>query len=156
MSSAKIVVLSLKEIIRVALFVVCGIFICILIAFLLLPEKTTDTSYDTQLEQLEQVANSDYSLQDIKNGDYIAQINIDKGQSFVQVSVMDSSITNVQIVDQDETASSFYPLLETVCDDINKKLVSDNSIEIETDYYNQYTAAALNDAITTALLSANN
>lgn len=156
MSSAKIVVLSLKEIIRVLLFVICGIFVCVLIAFLLLPDKASVTSNDTQLNPLEQVQNSGYSLENIKDGDYIAQINIDKGQSFVQVSVDDNSIVNVAIVDQDDVAMSFYPLLETVCNDMNTKLATENSIVIETDYYNQYTTQAINEAITTALVSAQN
>ncbi len=141
MSSAKIVVLSLKEIIRVALIVLFGIFVIVCLSFIFFPDDTAQTN----------ASGISY-----KNGEYTAQIDIDKGQSFVQVTIDNHVIADVQIVDQDETASTFYPLFAPICQAINEKLVTDNTINIETDYYNQFTTKAITDAIGEALQTAQN
>lgn len=144
MSSAKIVVFSLKEIIRVILFVICGIFILVLLTFLFMPHSeetsTTEGSYQTGVMY--------------KDGQYVSEIDIDKGQSFVQVSINDNNITDVQIVDQDDMATSFYPLLNPVCQEMNTNLLTENSIQIETDYNNQFTTYVLTNAINEALETA--
>ncbi len=138
MSSAKIVVLSLKEILRYALIVVVCVFIAIFLLLFFLPKSdnlsTTQTGY--------------------KDGEYIAKIDIDKGESFVKITVSENSLTNVEIVNQNDTAKSFYPLLEPVCANINNKLLTENSIIIETDYYNQFTTLAVTNAINDALTTA--
>ncbi len=139
MSSAKIVVLSLKEIIRVALILLFGLFVIIFLSFMLFPNDSAQTSTTATT---------------YKDGSYVAQIDIDKGQAFVQVTIDDQSITDVQIVDQDETATTFYPLFAPICEAINDKLATENTMSIETDYYNQFTTKAITNAIDDALQTA--
>ncbi len=192
MSSAKIVVLSLKEIIRVALFVIFILFVVILLSMFFFP-KSESTSSDNTIEAqavteqqagtesqviTEQPVTTDQQVATepqtstemqavteeqpvqtssnvgLKDGEFTSRIDIDKGNSYVKVTVANENIANVEIVEQDELAKSFYPLLETVCNDINEKVSTENSIEIETDYYNQCTTAVLTDAINNALASA--
>ncbi len=135
MSSAKIVVLSLKEIIRYALIVIVCVSIAVFLLLFFLPNG--------EKSALEPAG--------YKDGEYVAKIDIDKGQSFVKVTIEDSSIANIQIVDQDEMAQSFYPLLEPVCSTINNKVITENTIQIDTDYYNQFTTMAVTNAINDAL-----
>ncbi len=160
MSSAKIIVLSLKEIIRVALFVVFGIFALVIIAFLFVPnddDVSTETEYQYEMDNEELGVNTETgSSANYKNGEYISQIPLDKGQSYVQVSVKDDAVTDIKIINQDELATSFYPLLQPICQQINEKLLTENTIGIETDYNNQYTTYVITQAINDALNNAVN
>lgn len=146
MSSAKIVVLSLKEIIRVFLFVLFGLFVVLLLVFMFVP-KNDETSSNDGFGVVEN--NGAY-----KNGEYVSQIPLSKGQSFVKVTIDDNNIINVSLYDEDEKAKSFYPLLDTVCEKINEEVQANNSILIETDYNNQFTTLVLTSAINNALVDA--
>lgn len=148
MSSAKIVVLSLKEIIRVFLFVLCGLFVILLIVFMFLPKNDeASTSDGFGIRE----ANGSY-----KNGEYISQIPLSKGLSYVKVTIDDNNIVDVSLYNEDEKAKSFYPLLDTVCGEINEEVHASNSIVIETDYNNQFTTHVLTSAINSALVDADN
>lgn len=146
MSSAKIVVLSLKEILRVLLFVVCGLFIIILLVFFILPKDDEDVYNDTSASEVGVY----------KNGEYVSRIDISKGLSSVKVTVEDNNIVDISIYEKDDLAKSFYPLLDPVCEDINDKVLLDNTIDIETDYNNQFTTLVLQNAINNALSEATN
>lgn len=153
MSSAKIVVLSLKEIIRVALFAICGILVLILIIYMFMPKDSVATMND-EIKSTTEEGGADTARIPYKNGEYVSQIPLSKGESYVKVIVEDENIVNVSITDNDVTSKSFYPLLDTVCNQINDEVCLTNSLDIQTDYSNEFTNLVLRSAIDDALVMA--
>ncbi|HHW67029.1 hypothetical protein GND95_07010 [Defluviitalea raffinosedens] len=132
MSSTKIFVLRLKEVIYTALFAILGLILLIVLIFMFIPNKKGDTAL-------------------YKEGVYTAPITLDYASFNVSVVVEDDKITSVELTDFNEDMATMYPLIEPTMAYLNKQITKKQSLEIEAPEDSVHTTKLLLDGIKAAL-----
>ncbi len=135
MSGARIVVVSMKEIIRSALFVIAGIALIILLIYLFIPKNNT--------------------LDEAKGlyvpGEYKAEIFLHNSKANVVVEVDENRILSVSLVDQLESQPVFYPLISSTFDSISQQIVENQKTTVSSNINNAYTSKVVLEAVDSAL-----
>lgn len=132
MSSTKIFVLRLKEVIYTSLFAILGFVLLIVLIFLFIPNKKGDTAmYDA--------------------GVYTAPVNLDYASFNVSVVVEDNKITSVELTDFNEDMATMYPLVEPAMAYLDKQITKKQTLDIEAPEESLQTTKILLDGIKEAL-----
>ncbi len=135
MSSAKIVVVSLKEIIRTTLFAITGIALIILLIYLFMPKNNMEP--ETKARYIP--------------GEYKAEIILHNSKASVVVNVDENEILSVRLADELESQPVFYPLINSTFDSISQQIVENQSTTVTTTVNNAYTSKVVIEAVDTAL-----
>ena len=142
-SKTKIIVLHLKELIYTGIFAVLGILFIILLIIMFLPRnKDKDTTTI-------QPSNS------YMPGVYTTSLVLNDNVVDIEVTVDESNINNIRIVNLDEAVTAMYPLIEPAFEDLVIQICENQSLDgITYAYDNKYTSMVLLDAIRTSLQKA--
>ena len=136
-SKTKIVVLHLKELIYTAIFAVLGILLILLLIFMFLPDDKEKNPKETMK----------YTA-----GVYTSSIQLNDNAIDVEVTVDDSHINSISLVNLDETTAAMYPLMQPALDSLSQQIYEKQSLEnISYEDDNQYTSMVLLNAIQAAL-----
>lgn len=141
-SKTKIVVLHMKEIIYTTVFIVLGILLIILLAFMFLPKKGKNTS-----EQPQYIP-----------GIYTSTVTINNTDLEIEVSVDESHINAVRFSNLDESVTTMYPLVQPAIESIADQVCETQSLENitfseESPYTSQIILNAIEDALKKAEVS---
>ena len=138
-SKTKIVVLHMKEIIYTTVFVVLGILLIILLAFMFFPKSEKRTS-----EQAKYVP-----------GVYTSTVNINNTNLELEVSVDNSYMKAIRFNNLDESVTTMYPLVQPAIESIADQVYETQSLEnISYSQENAYTSQVIINAIEDALKKA--
>lgn len=135
----QIMVLKAKELLYILFFLILGIAIIIAIFCLLFPKDKTDKSSGLYTK-----------------GVYSSAITIDNCTMDVAVTVSANSIDDMKLVNCPDSIKTSYPLLINSFNDVRKKVLSSQSLDISYEQDYQYTYAFLLDAVSHALHQAQN
>ena len=136
-AKTKIVVLHMKELIYTIIFAGLGILLIILLICMFLPDK----------EKKEFVETMQYTP-----GVYTSSIVFGEQSFDVQVTVDESEIQSVSLLNLDETITTMYPLVETTMESLSEQICESQSVEnLSYTSDNQYTATVLLNAVEDAL-----
>lgn len=135
-SNTKIVVLKMKELIYTAIFVALGIVLVLLLVFMFgsgnKKEKQAVPTY---------VA-----------GVYTYSIGLGDNAVDVEVTVDESHINDVRLVNLNESITATYPLMEPAMEEIAQQVYENQSVEdVVCSEGNQYTGAVLLGGVEKAL-----
>ena len=138
-SKTKIVVLHMKEIIYTTVFVVLGILLVILLAFMFLPKGESGSS-----ERPKYVP-----------GIYTSSVTVGNTDLEVEVSVDSSHINAIRFSNLDESVTTMYPLVQPAIESIAEQVYETQSLEnITYSEENPYTSQVILNAIKEALKKA--
>ncbi len=138
-AKTKIVVLHMKEIIYTTIFVVLGILLLILLAFMFFPKG--------------EKGNAD--RQKYVPGIYTSSITIGNNDLEVEVSVDSSHINAIRFSNLDESVTTMYPLVQPAIESIADQIYETQSLEnITYSEENPYTSQVILNAIKDALKKA--
>ena len=138
-SKTKIVVLHMKEIIYTTVFVVLGILLVILLAFMFSPKGEKRTSDHSKYVP----------------GVYTSTINMDNTNLEVEVSVDSSHINAIRFSNLDESVTTMYPLVQPAIESIADQVYETQSLEnISYSQESAYTSQVILNAIEDALKKA--
>ena len=139
-AKTKIVVLHMKEIIYTAIFVVLGLLLLILFAFMFFPKS------DSASEDVSYVP-----------GVYTSTLSINNTNLEVEVSVDSSHINGIRFTNLSESVAAMYPLMQPTIESLTEQICSSQSLEgIEYSDENAYTSQIVLKAIEEALKKARN
>ena len=135
-SKTKIVVLHMKEIIYTAVFVVLGILLMILLAFMFYPKQK----------------NSVDKKQRYVPGIYTSTITLNNTTLEVEVAVDHSHINAIRFTNLDESVATMYPLAKPAIEYIAGQIYETQSLENisyseDSPYTSQMILNAINDAL---------
>ena len=137
-AKTKIVVLHMKEIIYTAVFVVLGLILLILFAFMFFPKadpSTEDVSYTP--------------------GVYTSTFAINNTDLEVEVSVDRTHINGIRFTNLNESVAAMYPLMQPTIESLTEQICKSQSLEaIEYSDENAYTSQIILKAIEAALQKA--
>ena len=137
-AKTKIVVLHMKEIIYTAVFVVLGLILLILFAFMFFPKAdpaTEDVSYTP--------------------GVYTSTFAINNTDLEVEVSVDRTHINGIRFTNLNESVAAMYPLMQPTIESLTEQICKSQSLEaIEYSDENAYTSQIILKAIEAALQKA--
>ncbi len=141
-SKTKIVVLRMKELIYTAIFVALGILLLILLVFMFAPKtQKTETAEASAL---------------YTPGVYTSSIMLSGNAVDIAVTVDETRITSIAMVNISEVVETMYPLMEPALEHIAEQIYSSQSLDnITYPEENQYTSIVILDAITRAVDKAN-
>lgn len=135
-SKTKIVVLHMKEIIYTTIFVVLGILLLILLAFMFLGKGEKSASDDVKYVP----------------GIYTSTVTIGSTDLEVEVSVDSSHINAIRFSNLDESITTMYPLVQPAIESIAEQIYETQSLEnITFSEDNAYTSQVILNAIQDAL-----
>lgn len=135
-SKTKIVVLHMKEIIYTAVFVMLGILLIILLAFMFFPKQKNDTS----------------SEQRYVPGIYTSTVSLNNTNLEVEVVVDSSHINAIRFSNLDESVTTMYPLVQPTIEYIAEQIYDTQSLEnISYSEDSPYTSQVILNAIEEAL-----
>lgn len=138
-SKTKIVVLHMKEIIYTTVFVVLGILLIVLLAFMFSPKSEKKTSGHAKYVP----------------GVYTSTVNIDNMDLEVEVSVDSSHINAIRFSNLDESVATMYPLVQPAIESIADQVYETQSLEnISYSQESAYTSQVILNAIEDALKKA--
>lgn len=139
MAKTKIVVVSLKEIVRTALFVIAALAFILLLIYLFIPKdkESAELQGDKYIE-----------------GVYTSNIMLDDNSVAIHVTVDENSILSVEVDPIDETVAVFYPLLEPTVESVSSQIMSNQSTEVTATIDNLYTSRVIIEAVDRALAEA--
>lgn len=142
-SKTKIIVLHLKELIYTGIFVILGILFLLLLVIMFLPEKNTPSEAVSK-------ENGIYIP-----GKYTTSLILGSSSVDVEVTVDDSNINSIRLVNLDEAVTTMYPLMEPALNDLASQICLSQSLEnISFSDDNKYTVQVLLEAISSALSKA--
>ena len=131
--STKIVVLRGRELMYTGIFVVLGIILLLLLILMFFPKKERENN------------NAKYHP-----GIYTSTLTLAESTLNVEVTVDETHIKQVNLVNIDESITTMYPLLTPTLEEINQKLsTTDNLDDLEISQ-NQYTNILLVQSIKNA------
>lgn len=139
-SKTKIVVLHLKELIYTGIFALLGILFIILLIIMFVPkDKDQNTSVETPAASY-------------VPGIYTTSLILNDNAVDVEVTVDETNINDIRIVNLDEAVTTMFPLLEPSFDDLANQILKNQSLDSIT-YAddNKYTSMVLLNAIKTSL-----
>lgn len=135
-SKTKIVVLHMKEIIYTAVFVVLGILLIILLAFMFSPKKEK-----TGTDSPEYIP-----------GIYTSTVTVGNVNLEVEVAVDSSHINAIRFNNLDESITTMYPLVQPAMESIAEQVYDSQSLEnIALSEENPFTSQMILNAIEDAL-----
>lgn len=138
-AKTKIVVLHMKEIIYTTVFVVLGILLLILLAFMFFPKGEKNNS----------------GQQKYIPGIYTSSVTIGNNNLEVEVSVDSSHINAIRFSNLDESVTTMYPLVQPAIESIADQIYKTQSLEnITYSEENPYTSQVILNAIKDALKKA--
>lgn len=139
-SKTKIVVLHLKELIYTGIFALLGILLIIMLIIMFVPKKE-DTSQTPESPTATYVP-----------GIYTTSLIINDNVVDVEVTVDETNINDIRIVNLDDAVTTMYPLLEPAFNDLAKQIQKNQSLEnITYSDDNKYTSMVLFNAIKASL-----
>lgn len=135
-SKTKIVVLHMKEIIYTTVFVVLGILLILLLAFMFLPKKENNTSREPKYVP----------------GIYTSTVTINSTDLEIEVALDSSHINAIRFSNLDESIATMYPLALPALESIADQICSTQSLENitlseDTPYTSKVILKAIEDAI---------
>ncbi|MBQ8803031.1 MAG: hypothetical protein IJZ53_05320 [Tyzzerella sp.] len=137
-SKTKIVVLHMKEIIYTAVFVLLGILLIILLAFMFFPKQKNNTGAD--------------SGQRYVPGIYTSTVSLNNTNLEVEVVVDSSHINAIRFSNLDESVTTMYPLVQPTIEYIAEQIYDTQSLEnIAYSEDSPYTSQVILNAIEDAL-----
>lgn len=137
-AKTKIVVLHMKEIVYTAIFVVLGILLIILLAFMFFPK-------------------SDSAAEDVSYtpGVYTSTLSINNTALEVEVSVDSSHINAIRFNNLTDSVAAMYPLMQPTIESISEQIYETQSLdEVTYSDENAYTSQTILKAIDEALKKA--
>lgn len=139
-SKTKIVVLHLKELIYTGIFALLGILFIILLIIMFVPkDKKENSAVETP--------STSYVP-----GIYTTSLILNDNAVDVEVTVDETNINDIRIVNLDEAVTTMFPLLEPSFDDLASQIIKSQSLEgITYSDDNKYTSMVLLNAIKTSL-----
>ncbi|GFI02236.1 MAG: hypothetical protein HFI44_06065 [Lachnospiraceae bacterium] len=139
-SKTKIVVLHLKELIYTGIFALLGILFIILLIIMFVPkDKKENSAVETP--------SASYVP-----GIYTTSLILNDNAVDVEVTVDETNINDIRIVNLDEAVTTMFPLLEPSFDDLASQIIKSQSLEgITYSDDNKYTSMVLLNAIKTSL-----
>ncbi|NBJ92584.1 hypothetical protein [Parablautia muri] len=142
-SKTKIVVLHLKELIYTGLFALLGILFIILLIIMFVPK---DKKQETTIETPSAV---------YVPGIYTTSLVLNDNAVDVEVTVDETNINDIRIVNLDEAVTTMFPLLEPSFDDLANQILKNQSLDnITYADDNKYTSMVLLNAIKSSLSKA--
>lgn len=139
-SKTKIVVLHLKELIYTGIFAVLGILFIILLIIMFVPKNK---------EENNAVENPAATY---VPGIYTTSLILNDNAVDVEVTVDETNINDIRIVNLDEAVTTMFPLLEPSFDDLANQIIKNQSLDhITYADDNKYTSMVLLNAIKTSL-----
>lgn len=151
MANTKLIVLKSKEIIYTLIFLALVILLIIILNIMF---KEPDNSEENQSASSTESTISDTEVF-YNPGTYSSTISLGDTTLSVMVTVDEESITDVSLLNLDETITTMYPLLEPSVEDINTQLQYVSSIDnITYSNENHYTTTLICNAIKEALENA--
>lgn len=137
-AKTKIVVLHMKEIIYTAIFVVLGLILLILFAFMFFP-KSDSASEDVSYTP----------------GVYTSSFAINNTNLEVEVSVDRTHINGIRFTNLNESVAAMYPLMQPTIESLTEQICKSQSLEsIDYSDENAYTSKIILKAIEEALQKA--
>lgn len=135
-SKTKIVVLHMKEIIYTVVFIILGILLILLLAFMFRPNGKKDTD-----KQREYIA-----------GVYTSTVTLNNTALEVEVAVDSSHINSIRFNNLDESVATMYPLIQPTLENIAEQIYKSQSLDDisysdENAYTSQVILRAVNDAL---------
>ncbi len=119
MSKTRFMVIKLKELIKTAVFAVLGAAIIIALIITIVP-KSSDAKY--------------------KSGTYTSNISIGEETASVSLTFNENEITDMAFVPTSDSFELFYPLAQTIADEIKAQIMSSQSTDnIQLSYDTQVT-----------------
>ena len=139
-SKTKIVVLHLKELIYTGIFAVLGILFIILLIIMFVPKnKEANNAVETP--------SATYVP-----GIYTTSLILNDNVVDVAVTVDETNINDIRIVNLDDAVATMFPLLEPSFDDLANQIMKNQSLDnITYADDNKYTSMVLLNAIKTSL-----
>lgn len=139
-SKTKIVVLHLKELIYTGIFVLFGILFIIMLVIMFVPKNK-------QAETTVEAPAATYVP-----GIYTTSLIINDNIVDVEVTVDETNINDIRIVNLDEAVTTMFPLLEPSFDTLADQIITNQSLEnITYSDDNKYTSMVLFNAIKASL-----
>ncbi len=139
-SKTKIVVLHLKELIYTGIFALLGILFIILLIIMFVPKDKKETSVPTE------------PAATYVPGIYTTSLVLSDNTVDVEVTVDETNINDIRIVNLDEAVATMFPLLEPSFDDLANQILKNQSLDnITYADDNKYTSMVLLNAIKTSL-----
>lgn len=139
-SKTKIVVLHLKELIYTGIFALFGILFIILLIIMFVPRDKKDNN-SVQTPAASYVP-----------GIYTTSMILNDNIVDVEVTVDESNINDIRIVNLDEAVTTMFPLLEPAFDDLANQICKNQSFDnITYSDDNKYTSMVLLNAIKASL-----
>ncbi|MBD5089199.1 MAG: hypothetical protein HDT30_10395 [Clostridiales bacterium] len=141
MSKTKIVVIQRKELIYTGIFLVLGIFLIVLLIFMLHKDEDGDSS----------------PVAEYTPGVYTSQLSLNDTLLNIEVVVDSNHINGVTFSNIDDSVSAMYPLLEPTLANIENQLCNNVAIDqIVLEEESKYTQQLLLNAIEETLEKAKN
>lgn len=139
-SKTKIVVLHLKELIYTGIFAVLGILFIILLIIMFVPKsKEENNAVETPAATY-------------VPGIYTTSLILNDNVVDVAVTVDETNINDIRIVNLDDAVATMFPLLEPSFDDLANQIIKNQSLDnITYADDNKYTSMVLLNAIKTSL-----
>ncbi len=138
-SKTKIIVLHMKEIIYTAVFIVLGILLIILLAFMFSPKQKNTLKSD-----------SNYIP-----GIYTSTFSLNNTNLELEVVVDDSHINAIRFSNLNESVTTMYPLMQPTIEYIAEQIYESQSLEnISYSEESPYTSKVILNAIEDALKKA--
>ena len=135
-SKTKIVVLHMKEIIYTAVFVILGILLIILLAFMFFPKQKNTENKEPRYVP----------------GIYTSTITLNNTNLEVEVVVDSSHINAIRFSNLDESVTTMYPLAQPTIEYIAEQIYDTQSLEnISYSEESPYTSQVILNAIEDAL-----
>lgn len=126
MGKAKFVVVKSKEVIKTAIFALLGVLMIIALIYLLVP-KGQSSAYES--------------------GTYTSAIDLGGESVNVEVSVDSNEIKSVSLVYTSETVPVFFPLFDTVAEEIEKAVIDEQSVNVKLPDGAEYTGSVILGAV---------
>lgn len=138
-SKTKIVVLHMKEIIYTTIFVVLGILLIILLAFMFSPKREKNTS----------------DMEKYVPGIYTSTVTVGSVDLEIEVAVDSSHINAIRFGNLDESVTTMYPLVQPTIESIADQICETQSLEnIALSEESPFTSKVILNAIEDALKKA--
>lgn len=136
MGSTKFVVVKAKELIKTAVFAVLGVIILVgLITFFLhMGDEENAGMY--------------------RDGTYYGEMELGGEITEIAVEIKNGEIADVSMEEPAEAVAVFYPLLETAAEEVGQAVVATQSLTVEVEPENAYSAQLVLDTIAECLQQA--
>lgn len=151
-SKPKIIVLKRREIIYTAIFLALAVTLVILlvIMFTSAPRSSGVTAPSEQLTEDDTQTTPTYAA-----GVYTTPVTFNDSAVDVEVTVDETHINSIRLVNLSETTATMYPLVSPAFEELADQIISTQSLEhITCPEENKYTSQVLLNAISDALAKA--